>query len=81
MKTRVCLKYFANDCGRYSDFISNTIICGNIAATISEHLPQFMISTNTFANPPSNKCNVFERDWSTFCHEILISDYLDSLIF
>ena len=28
--------------------------------------------TNTFANPTSNKSNVFERDWSKF-----IVDYFD----
>ena len=39
----------------FSYFISKDIICGNITATISGHLSQFLISSNTFANPPSNK--------------------------
>ena len=43
------------------------IISGNITATIFDHLPQFLIiSPNTFADPPSNKYNTFERDWSSF---------------
>ena len=42
-----------------------TNICGNITAAISDHLPQFLISPNSFANPPSNKY-VFERDCSKF---------------
>ena len=53
------------------------IICGNITATISDHLPQFLVSPNTFANPPSNKSNVFERDWSKFDQENFILDYFD----
>ena len=43
--------------------ISKDIISGNITATISDHLSQFLISPNTFADSPSNKSNVFERDW------------------
>ena len=36
-----------------------------------------MVSQNTFANPPSNKSNVFERDWSKFDQENFILDYFD----
>ena len=61
----------------FSNFISKDIICGNITATISDHLPQFLVSPNTFANPPSNKSNVFERDWSKFDQENFILDYFD----
>ena len=61
----------------FSNFISKDIICGNITATISDHLPQFLVSPNTFANPPSNKSNVFERDWSKFYQENFILDYFD----
>ena len=57
--------------------ISKDIICGNITATISDHLLQFLVSPNTFANPPSNKSNVFERDWSKFDQENFILDYFD----
>ena len=46
----------------FSNVISRDIICGNITATISDHLHQFLVSPNNFANPPSNKSNVFERD-------------------
>ena len=61
----------------FSNVISKDIICGNITATISDHLPQFLVSPNTFANPPSNKSNVFERDWSKFDQENFILDYFD----
>ena len=39
---------------------------GNLTATISDHLPQFLIVPNIFSNPPSNKSNIYERDWSNF---------------
>ena len=38
----------------------------DVTATISDHSPQFIIYANTFPDPPSKKCNVFERDWSLF---------------
>ena len=62
----------------FSNVISKGIICSDIAATISDHLLQFLVSANTFANPPSNKSNVFERDWSKFDQEIFILDYFDT---
>ena len=62
----------------FSNVILKDIICGNITATISDHLPQFLISPNTFANPPSNKSNVFEKDWPKFDQENLILDYFDT---
>ena len=65
----------------FSNVISKDIICGNITATISEHWPQFLVSPNTIANPPSNKSNAFERDWSTFDQEnfILVYFHIDSV--
>ena len=53
------------------------IICGNITATISDHLPQFFVSPNTFANPPSNKFNVWKRVWLKYDQENFILDYFD----
>ena len=38
----------------FSNIISKDY--GNITATISDHLPQFLILPNTFANPPFNIC-------------------------
>ena len=55
--------------------ISKESLCGNITATISDHLPQFLVSPNTFANLPSNKSNIFERDWSKFDQESFIVNY------
>ena len=53
------------------------ITSGNITTTISDHLPQFLISPNTFPDPPSNKSNVFGRDWSNFDQENFVLDYFN----
>ena len=34
---------------------------GTLTATISDHLPQFLIVSNILSNPPSNKSNLCER--------------------
>ena len=50
-------------------------ISGNLTATISNHLPQFLIVPNILSNPPSKKSNIYERDWSNFDQENFILDY------
>ena len=45
----------------FSNVISKDV-CDNIIAKISDHLPHLLISPNKFADPPSNKSNIFERD-------------------
>ena len=61
-----------------SNIISPEAISGNLTATISDHLSQFMIVPNVFSNPPSNKANIFERDWSNFDQENFILDYFST---
>ena len=62
----------------FSNIISLEAIFGNLTSTISDHLPQFMIVPNVFSNPPSNKANIFERDWSNFDQENFILDYFST---
>ena len=50
-------------------------ISGNLTATISDYLPQFLIIPNIFYNPLSNKSKIYERDWSNFDQENFILDY------
>ena len=59
----------------FSNVIDPDIISGNLTATISDHLPQFSIIPNMFGNIPSNKSNIYERDWSKFGRENFILDY------
>ena len=46
----------------FSNVITVDAISGNLTATISDRLPQIMIVPNVFANPPSNRSNIYERD-------------------
>ena len=50
----------------FSNVITVDAISGNLTATISDHLPQIMIVPNVFANHPSNRSSIYERDWPNF---------------
>ena len=47
----------------FSHTLTKKTISGNLTATISNHLPQFIILPNTSCNPPS------KRDWSNVVQE------------
>ena len=51
------------------------IISSNLTATLSDHLPQFLIIPKRFVNIPGNKSNIHERDSSKFDRENFILDY------
>ena len=59
----------------FSNVIELDIISGNLTATISDHLLQFLIIPNMFGNIPGNKSNIYEREWSKFDREDFILDY------
>ena len=61
----------------FSNLISKVIIPVNVTATIADHLPQFLISPNKFADPPSSKSNLCEMVWSNFDLENFVLDYFD----
>ena len=44
------------------NLIDPDIISGNLSATISDHLPQFAITSNIFGNILGDKSNIYERD-------------------
>ena len=46
----------------YSNVITPKNILGYLTATVSDHLPQFLIAPGIFSNIPSTKLNIFERD-------------------
>lgn len=52
-------------------------ISGNKTVTIFDHLPQFLFVPNILSNPPRQKANFFESDWSKFNQEDLILYYFD----
>ena len=61
---------FSNNC-------SSDILSGKLSATVSDHLPQFLISPYSFNNPPAMKSMIFERDWSKFDKENFVLDYFE----
>ena len=61
----------------FSNALSFEAISGNITATISDHLLQFLFAPNVLSNPLCSKSNTLERDWSKFNKENFILDYFD----
>ena len=59
----------------YSNLITPNNILGDLTATISGHLPQFLIAPDIFSNPTSTKLIIFERDWCKFDQDNFILDY------
>ena len=51
------------------------IISGNLTASISDHLPKFLVAPNIFFNASYPKSNNYERDWSRFDQENFVLDY------
>ena len=56
----------------YYNILSREIISGNLTATISDHLPQFLLAPNTLSKPSYNRSNIFERGWSKINKENFI---------
>ena len=54
---------------------NSNIISGNFASTVSDHLPQFAIIEDFFANSPKSKSNTFKRNWKNFDQNLFISDF------
>ena len=59
----------------FSNLVNPDIISGNLAVTISGHLPQFAIIPNMSGNISGIKSNIYERDWSKFDRGNFILDY------
>ena len=61
----------------FSNVISHEVTSGNIAPTISDHLPQFLFVPIVFSNPSCQKSNIYERDWSEFVQQNFVFDCFD----
>ena len=59
----------------FSNMAVPNITSGNLTASISDHLPQFLVAPNTFFNSSYPKSNNYERDWSRFDQENSVLDY------
>ena len=60
-----------------SNILGRDSVSRNLAATVSDRLPQFVVAFNSFSNSPSgSKPNIYERDSTNFDQENFILDYL-----
>ena len=59
----------------FSNMAVPNIISGNLTASISYHLPQFLVAPNIFFNGSYPKSNNYERDWSRLDQENFVLDY------
>ena len=60
----------------FSNMVVSNIIYANLTASISYHLPQFLVAPNIFINISYPKSNNYERNWSRFDQENFVLDYL-----
>ena len=58
----------------FTNIILPDSISGNLTATTSDHIRQFLIVYNIFFNTRSNKSNIYEKDWPNFDQESFILD-------
>ena len=55
--------FFAHPC-IFSNTISHDVISGNITATKSDHILQFLFVPNVLSKTSCQKFNIYEKDWS-----------------
>ena len=53
------------------------MISGNITATISDHLTQFLFAPNVLSKVSCQKSNIYEKDWSKFVQTDFVLDHSD----
>ena len=58
---------------------NSNITSGNFTSTVSDHLPQFAITEDFFANSQRSKSNIFKRNWKIFDQNLLISDFENAI--
>ena len=51
------------------------MVSGNITATISDHLLQFLFAPNILSKASCQKSNIYERYWSKFIQTGFVLDY------
>ena len=59
----------------FSNMDVSNITSGNLTASISDHLPQFLVAPNIFFNASYPKSNNYKRDWPKFDQENFVHDF------
>ena len=62
----------------FSNMAVPSIISGNLTASISDHLPQFLVAPNVFFNVFYPRSNNYERNRSIFDQENFVLDYFST---
>ena len=52
---------------------------GDITATISDHLPQFLFAPNVLSKASYRESNLYEKNWSKFFQTDFLLDYFDKV--
>ena len=55
------------------------MISGNITATISDQLPQFLFAPNVLSKASCQKSNIYERDWAKLIQTNFLLDYFNKV--
>ena len=58
-----------------SIMVVSNIVSGNLTASVSDHLPQFVVAPNIFFNSSYHNSNKSERGWSRFDPGNFVLDY------
>ena len=61
----------------FPDIVSHEVISGNITATISDHLFQFLFAPNVLSKASCRKSNIYEWDWSKLIQTDFVLNYFD----
>ena len=62
-----------------SNYVSKEGVCGNLASTISDHLPQFLFIPSMFSDNPDTRSNIFQRSWKNANQAEFVMDYFDKI--
>ena len=54
---------------------NSNITSDNFTSTVSDHLPEFAIIEDFFANSPKSESNIFKRNWKNFDQNLFVSDF------
>ena len=57
------------------NFEIKNLVSGNIATTLSGHLPQFFLIPDFFSNLPPSKCNIMTHDCKYFTDQDFLEDF------
>ena len=61
----------------FSNMVSHEVISGNVTASMSDQLTQFLFAAHVFSNPSLQKSNMYERGFSEHIQTDFLLDFFD----